>query len=214
MFCALWRPWRGGGNSVGGLSAHRDIIWLGTIIFFYESDKFWSSRTHSNKKGLSSAIGQSAILHFHAYAHSNFWCVLYLLITSFVCVHLVHTRANNTPTPEHIKFVRECCAYALACVCVCVALIASSLDFTDNCYYYYFDTKFVRIKRLRCSCHRHSHLWCSIFAWCLSNAKHLHLMMHFSVICCFCETKRTMLEMGENETDTEIEWESGKNGKR
>lgn len=51
------------------------------------------------------------------------------------------------------------------------------------------------------------HLWCSIFAWCLSNAKHLHLMMHFCVICCFAKrTEWCWMAQLRNE----IERESGK----
>lgn len=81
----------GGGNLVGGLSPQRDIIWLGSGIFFMKAINFTSQ---TNKKGLISnwSISDFTFPRLHTL---TFMCALFAYHI-FCCVHLLYTRAHNT----------------------------------------------------------------------------------------------------------------------
>lgn len=83
-----------------------------------------------------SAIGQIAVWHFPRlpsnvivldgapFDNHNFW----------LCSSFIHSYCSGC---QHLLTFSSARVF--------------SLDFTDNCHYYYFDTKFVHIKRVNCT---------------------------------------------------------------
>lgn len=80
-----------------------------------------------------------------------------LVNQSFCLFYAYHTVFLYTPRALYLiitSFAPFCFrSLILSERCFCDA---ASLDFTDNCHYYYFDTKFVRIKRRQLSVYEYT----------------------------------------------------------